>query len=303
MEIGQAGRAILRTASRMATRLTDNYLLERKLKAALGKPPLFHPHDKIVLTGAGPLALRLFFPRTAGPHGVLLFFHGGGWVTGDTQSYAHVLRTMADITNRTVVAVDYRLAPEHPFPAGLTDCYTVAKELYTHPERWGIINKDIVMIGDSAGGNLCAAVSLMARDRGEFQPKGQILIYPAVYNDYSESSPFASVRENGTNYILTAKRLQDYMDYYAAPAHRNSRYVAPLLCHDLSGLPPTLLFTAELDPLRDEGEAFAAALKEAGNRVELYRVPDVLHGYFSFSEEVPQVRMTYGRMNRFLRTL
>lgn len=299
----EMGRAVLSAASEVATRLTDHYLLERHLKAALSRPPLFHPNDRRVVTAGNSVPIHLFFPETRGPHGVLLFFHGGGWVTGDAESYAPVCRAMAHITDRTVVSVDYRLAPENPFPAGLTDCYTVAKEFYTHPSRWGVRGRDIVLIGDSAGANLCAAVSLMARDRGEFLPTAQILIYPAVYNDYTEESPFPSVRENGAGYLLTAKRLQDYINYYIPPEERGNPYFAPLLCKDLSGQPPTLLFSAEYDPLRDEGEAYAAALRRAGNRVEAHRVPGALHGYFSLSPKVPVVRMTYGKINRFLRNM
>lgn len=297
------GKAVLGAASRVATRLTDNYLLERRLKAALGRPPLFHPNDRRVLSAGPGVPLHLFFPDTRGPHGVLLFFHGGGWVTGDPETYAPVCRAMAHITDRTVVSVNYRLAPENPFPAGLNDCYAVAEELYTRPSRWGVHARDIVLIGDSAGANLCAAVSLMARDRGDFLPTAQILIYPAVYNDYSISSPFPSVRENGSGYILTAARLQEYLNYYISPNDRQNPYFAPLLSRDLSRQPPTLLFSAQYDPLRDEGEAYAAALRRAGNRVEAHRIPGALHGYFSLSPKVPIVRMTYGNINRFLKNL
>lgn len=299
--IEELWRSVLGAASQIANSLTDNYILERRLKAALSRPPLFHPNDRRVVAAGGNVPIHLFFPETRGPHGVLLFFHGGGWVTGDADSYAPVCRAMAHITDRTVVSVDYRLAPEHPFPSGLEDCYTVAQEFYTHPTRWGVRSRDIVLIGDSAGANLCAAVSLLARDRGDFLPTAQILIYPAVYNDYTANSPFPSVHENGTGYLLTARRLQDYIDYYIPREQRQSPYFAPLLSKDLSRQPPTLLFSAQYDPLRDEGEAYAAALRRAGNQVEVYRVPGALHGYFSLSPKVPVVRMTYGKINRFLR--
>lgn len=296
-------RAALSAASQVANRLTDHYQLERRLKAALSKPPLLLPNYRRVMTAGGGVPIQLFFPESRGPHGVLLFFHGGGWVSGDTDSYGTVCRVMAHITDRTVVSVDYRLAPEHPFPAGFQDCYAVAEEFYTHPSRWGVRAGDIVMIGDSAGANLCAAVSLRARDTGDFLPTAQILIYPAVWNDHSENSPFPSIRENGEGFILTSARLQDYMNYYVTPEERTNPYVAPLTCHDLSRQPPTLLFSAEYDPLRDEGEAYAAALRKSGNRVEAHRVPGALHGYFSLSPKVPVVRMTYGMINRFLKNL
>lgn len=295
--------AALSAASQVANQLTDHYLLERRLKAALGRPAIFHPNSWRNLTAGNRVPIHLFFPQDVAPLGVLLFFHGGGWTTGGTESYARVCRVMAQITRRCVVSVDYRLAPEHPFPAGLDDCYSVAESFYTHPSRWGIHSHDIVLIGDSAGANLCAAVSLRARDTGDFLPTAQILLYPALWNDYSENSPFPSLRENGKNYLLTARRLQDYIAYYAPQQEKNNPYVAPLLCRDLSRQPPTLLFSAEHDPLRDEGEAYAAALRRAGNQAECFRVPNALHGYFSLSPKIPIVRMTYGRINRFLKNL
>ena len=295
--------AVLSAASQVANQLTDHYLLERRLKAALGRPAIFHPNRWRNLTAGNGVPIHLFFPQDVAPSGVLLFFHGGGWTSGGTESYARVCQVMAQITRRCVVSVDYRLAPEHPFPAGLDDCYSVTESFYTHPSRWGIRGQDIVLIGDSAGANLCAAVSLRARDTGDFLPTAQILLYPALWNDYSENSPFPSLRENGQNYLLTARRLQDYMSYYAPQEEKNNTYVAPLLCRDLSRQPPTLLFSAEHDPLRDEGETYAAALRRAGNQVECFRVPNALHGYFSLSPRVPIVRMTYGRINRFLKNL
>ena len=142
---------------------------------------------------------------------------------------------MAQATGQTVAAVEYRLAPEHKFPTGLMDCYAVARALYTHPDTKP---EDITLIGDSAGGNLAAALSIMARDRGEFMPKRQILIYPAVNNDYSEKSLFSSVRENGQDYLLTAGKLKDYINLYAGSEEdKLNPYFAPILEKDLSGQP------------------------------------------------------------------
>ena len=158
------------------------------------------------------------------------------------------------------------------------------------------------MIGDSAGGNLAAAVSLMARDRGEFLPSCQILIYPATGNDHSEHSPFPSVRENGTDYLLTTKRVRDYMELYrSSEADLENPYYAPLVAKDLSNQPDTLIITAEYCPLRDEGEAYGKALELAGNRVKVFRMPDALHGYFSLPVRFSQVKKTYGLINDFLR--
>ena len=160
---------------------------------------------------------------------------------------------------------------------------------------------DITLIGDSAGGNLVAAVSLLARDRGDFLPKRQILIYPAVYNDYSENSPFPSVQENGSDYLLTAGKMQDYIALYARhESDKLSPYFAPYLAEDLSNQPDTLLLTAEFDPLRDEGEAYGHRLMEAGNHVEMHRVKDALHGYFSLGIKFFHVQESFDYINEFL---
>lgn len=234
---------------------------------------------------------------------VLLFFHGGGWVTGNIDSYDKVCTNLAMATRNIVVSVDYRLAPEHRFPAGLEDCYAVAKECFLHTRLLNAKAEDITIIGDSAGGNLAAAVSLMARDRGEFKPMRQILLYPATWNDHhTETSPFESVRVNGEDYLLTAKRINDYMDLYmSGEGDLENPYFAPLLAQDLTGQPDTLVITAEYDPLRDEGEAYGEKLKEAGNRVEIHRISDALHGFFSLPPNFDQVKDCYRLINRFLR--
>ena len=234
---------------------------------------------------------------------VLLFFHGGGWVTGNIDSYDKVCTNLAMATGHRVVSVDYRLAPEHRFPAGLEDCYAVAREAYLRPWLLHTSASEITMIGDSAGGNLAAAVSLLARERGEFRPARQIMLYPATWNDHNpETSPFDSVRENGTDYLLTAKRVCDYMDLYESSSKdRQNPLFAPLLEKDLSGQPDTLVVTCEFDPLRDEGEAFGVRLREAGNRVELHRIADALHGFFSLPPSFSQVQECLLVLNRFLR--
>ena len=146
----------------------------------------------------------------------------------------------------------------------------------------GHLPEDIVLVGDSAGGNLAAVVSLMGRDRGVFQVKRQILLYPATYNDHSpETSPFESIRENGQDYILTSKRLCEYWELYLSPDDWYDPYAAPLLEKDLTGQPDTLIITAEHDPLRDEGEAYGKALAEAGNRVVINRLEGAIHGFIS----------------------
>jgi acetyl esterase/lipase len=247
------------------------------------------------------IPVRVFHPGKHKNNGFLIFFHGGGWVTGNIDSYTKVCANMANQTGHTVISVDYRLAPENPFPAGVEDCYYAVREIFLNLDLLRCKSEDITLIGDSAGGNLAAAVSLMARDRGEFLPHRQILIYPATYHDHSENSPFASVMENGKDYLLTSKRIQDYMDMYVPDEDdRYSPYVAPILADDLSRQPDTLIITAEFDPLRDEGEAYGIRLRESGNHVMIYRMKDALHGFIALPKKSEYVVKCYEIINQFL---
>lgn len=263
--------------------------------------PIYNLWDHKIMAGDREIPVRVFEPGKNAASRVLIFFHGGGWVTGNIDSYTKVCVNMANQTRHTVISVDYRLAPEHPFPAGLEDCYQVVKEVFSRLDLLRCRSEDITLIGDSAGGNLAAAVSLMARDRGECIPGRQILIYPSTYNDHGENSPFPSVSENGTDYILTSKRIQDYMELYVPDVkERTSPYFAPLLAENLSNQPDTLIITAEFDPLRDEGEEYGRRLEESGNRVQVYRMKDALHGFFSLPWTSEYVIKCYNIINVFL---
>ena len=254
--------------------------------------------------------VRLYFPNEQAmkkginkghSYAVLLFFHGGGWVTDSVENYDRVCSQMAQATGQIVVSVEYRLAPEYPFPTGLMDCYTAAKALYTNRFILNTEPEKITIVGDSAGGNLAAAVSLMARDKGEFMPDRQILIYPALNNCYTEESPYRSVKENGEDYLLTAVKMENYISLYQrSPEDRDNPYFSPLQEKNLKDLPDTLILTAEFDPLRDEGEEYARRLKEAGNNVELHRIPGALHGFFALGIKLFHVQESFDIMNKFL---
>lgn len=232
---------------------------------------------------------------------VLLFFHGGGFATESVATYNHICWNMARNTGHVVVSADYRLAPEHRFPVPLKDCYAVAKAIFTDRTILQVKPENITIIGDSAGANLAACVSQMARDRKEFFPERQILIYPCTNNYYEDDCGFASVIENGRNYFLTQKNLQDYMDFYqSSKEDRKNPYFAPLLAKDFSNLPKTLLITAEFDPLRDEGEAYGRKLQEAGMETVIHRILDTVHGYFLLPQIYPAVKETYEYINQFL---
>ena len=265
--------------------------------------------DTKVYNGDYEVPVRLYFPNEEAmktetcqglAYPILLFFHGGGWVTDSVENYDRVCSRMAQDTGHIVISVEYRLAPEHRFPIGLEDCYAAARTLYMD-----LLREDqdkITIMGDSAGGNLAAAVCLLARDRGEFMPKRQILIYPATYNDYTENSPFVSVKENGSDYLLTAGKMQDYIDLYARNEEdKMNPYFAPYIAEDVSNQPDTLILTCEFDPLRDEGEAYGERLKEAGNHVEIHRIKDALHGYFALGIKQLHVQESFTYINEFLK--
>lgn len=305
MAINKAVQVAIKALSYPDVNLKKNYQLVRKIVNITHRPMQkadYKAWNHHVYYEGHEIPVRIFTPQGRGNRPVLVFFHGGGWVTGNIDSYNNVCGKMATITGHTVVSVDYRLAPEHRFPTAPEDCYQVTKEIFRNAERLFHINKEeITLIGDSAGGNLAAVVSLMAKDRGEFFPAKQILIYPSTNNDFSENSQFSSIVENGTDYFLTSKKLQDYMELYKNdPEDTNNPYFAPLLSKDLSRQPDTLIITAEFDPLRDEGEAYGEKLRAFGNQVEIHRIPDALHGFFTLPPKFEVVQSCYNIINEFL---
>lgn len=296
-------RITLRALSSIDMNIKKNYKLYRKVQKIITPSPRvpYRAFDHKVMTGDREIPIRLFIPKENRKDKVMIFFHGGGWVTGDIDTYTPVCATLAEATGHTIVSVDYALAPENPYPIGLQDCYTAAKEIFQNIGLLGAAPEDITLIGDSAGGNLAAVVSLMARDKGEFKPKRQILIYPATYHDHSIHSPFRSVQENGEDFILTAERIEDYMDLYVPDkAARKTPYVAPLIADDLSAQPKTLIITSEYDPLRDEGEAYGRRLRSFGNEVRIFQMKEALHGYMNNPLSSDIVEHTIEIINLFL---
>jgi len=304
MSINKVVRTALKALSYAEIDVKKNYRLQRNLVNLAHRhymKPFYKAWDHKIYLDDHIIPLRVFSPDEKGDYPVLLFFHGGGWVTGNIDSYSKVCTNMSKLTKHVVISVDYRLAPEHKFPAALEDCYEVAKTLYKNKELFNLDNKRITIIGDSAGGNLAAALSLMARDKNEFKIHRQILIYPATHNDHSAKSPFPSIEENGKDYLLTSKKICDYMDLYMKSRDdMNNPYFAPLISEDLSDQPKTLIITAEYDPLRDEGEEYGKKLRNAGNRVDIYRIKDGLHGFFALPPKFPQVKLCYDIINQFL---
>lgn len=305
MAISKAMRVALHTISlsNENIEISKTYKIARAIKT-LNSPlsPIYKLFDKNIWCNGRNVRVRLYKPKKQLREHLLLFLHGGGWVLENIDTYNNVCKNLAKYTGCPVISVEYSLAPEHVFPAGLEDCYAATQAIFKNTCDFDVNCSKITLIGDSAGGNLSAAVSLLARERGDFKVENQILLYPATYNDHTQNSIFNSVRENGYDYILTAKLVDDYMKLYIGENKENwnSPYFAPLLAKDFSNQPRTMIITAQYDPLRDEGEAYANALAMAGNKVILHRIPNVLHGYFSLSARFKAVKYTFNIINSFL---
>ena len=256
MPISKAVLAAFKAASRLKPDIKETYEAQRVAEDVLGKLALPNPRCRIdeasaLMPDGHAVPLRVFTPLdidfslasglkvTEDSRGTILFFHGGGWVNGTVDFYLDACTTMALRLERRVVAVDYRRAPEHRFPQAPEDCYEVARQLYAGELLDDVDADHVVLFGDSAGGNLAAVVSLMARDRGEFAPHTQMLLYPATYNDHDPAtSLFESVRENGEDYLLTWRDVVGYMELYVkGPEDFSNPYFAPLLAPDLEGSP------------------------------------------------------------------
>jgi len=273
------------------------------LKSIVPMKVFYKTLDAKVYNDGYEIPIRAFLPKKEEMDDmkIILYFHGGGWSTESIDTYARALHLLAYETECVVVAVEYRLAPEHKYPIPLEDCYAAAKALFTGELVPDIDPDTIIIAGDSAGGNMTAAISLMARDRGEFRPKNQILIYPATYLEY-ENPPFRSVYENGSDYILTMGKMKDYVNLYLHnEEERKEKYVSPLLETDFTNQPRTMIITAEFDPLRDEGEAYGKKLINAGTEVEIHRLKDAIHGFFSLGVRSHHMRESLELIKNFVK--
>jgi acetyl esterase len=238
--------------------------------------------DLTVPTSEGNVPVRLYRAdaTVAGPRPLLVWLHGGGWVIGDLDSADPTARDLALQTGALVVSVDYPLAPEHSFPAAPEACYAATSWLADHAAELGADPARIAIGGDSAGGNLAAVTALLAKDRGGPALNFQLLVYPVT--DCLLTYP--SMTENGDGYLLTATAMRWFIDHYLpAGADRRDAAASPIYADDLTGLPPALVITAEFDPLRDEGEAYAKRLEHAGVPVIVSRYDGMIHGFFGMT--------------------
>jgi acetyl esterase len=228
---------------------------------------------------AGDIPLRLYASEHGGLRPVLVYFHGGGFVFGNLDTHDAVCRALAKESGAVVVSVDYRLSPEHKFPAAVDDSYAATVWIAANAEKLGIDARHIAVGGDSAGGNLATVVAMRCRDAGGPKLAAQVLIYPVTDSSSLETG---SHREFGEGYFLTSAGMEWFTSHYLVSDDQKSHpEVSPLLAPNLSGLPPALIITAEFDPLRDEGEAYAKRLQEAGVPVTISRYPGMIHGFVS----------------------
>lgn len=235
--------------------------------------------DTTVPGPAGSLPVRIYTPQGS-PRGALVYFHGGGWVIGNLEIVDGAARALADATGCVVVSAQYRLAPESAWPAAPEDCYAVTRWVADHLSDLGTEPAGVVVAGDSAGGNLAAVVALMARDRGGPPIAFQALIYPATSMEFDTPAHV----ENGEGYLLTADSMRWFREHYLrAEEDRRDPYASPALAADHAGLPPAFVATAEFDPLRDDGEQYAALLERAGVPVTAQRYDGQIHGIFWLS--------------------
>ncbi len=235
----------------------------------------------------GDVPMRLYRPTSNRPTGVLVYFHGGGWCIGDLDTHDGVCRRLAADSGAMVVSVDYRLAPEHAFPAAVDDCWAALRWVWSHRQA---LAEDpeagVVIAGDSAGGNLAAVMAITARDRDDVgvRPKAQLLVYPAVD---LRMEGYPSLVENGEGLVLTAESMQWFRaNYLASAADADDWRASPILAADLSGLAPAVIITADHDPLRDEGKAYADALTAAGVPVEHTVYDGMVHIFFQLDPAI-----------------
>jgi len=237
---------------------------------------------------AGAIAARVYTPVAAGGEALpaIVFFHGGGFVLGDLDCYDPLARMLTNESGCRLIAVDYRLAPEHVFPAAVDDCYGAFKWVEGNAPALGVDATRIAVAGDSAGGNLAAAAVLMAKEKGAGPPAFQLLMYPALSADLQSGS----AQEFAQGYFLGLQAIAWFMRHYAPNPDPGDYRLIPMSAKDVSGLPPTLIITAGCDPLRDGAKAYAGRLKAAGVKVTYVDYPTMIHSFFSMANFLPVAR-------------
>lgn len=257
--------------------------------------------DRSIPGPGGDISLRLYTPADPpeGPLPCVVYYHGGGWVIGDLDTLDTTLRALANEAKVKIASVGYRLSPEHKFPAPLDDCYAALVWVAEHGSEVGVDPGRLAVAGDSAGANLATAVAMRARDESGPALRQQVLVYPVT--NHSFDTP--SYQENGEGYLLTKDMMVWFWDHYLGDdADGQDPLASPLLAEDLSGLPPALVITAEYDPLRDEGEAYAARLADAGVPVDHSRYEGQIHAFWQMPAVFPTAHRAIAEVAGALRT-
>ncbi len=267
-------------------------------------PELASVEPLTIPSPAGSIPARIYTPtRLRKVNGLapgLVFFHGGGWVIGDLDSHDVVCRKLADEGELMVVSVDYRLAPEHKFPAAVDDAIASTKWIADNAKQFGIDASRLMVGGDSAGGNLAAVVAISARDGNGPDIAGQVLIYPAI--DFAMTHP--SHKEPETSILLTHSVIRWFRDHYLnGAADIGDWRASPARTTTLIGLPPAYVLTAGADPLRDEGDEYARRLMEAGVAVTHRTFPGQFHGFFTMGKLLQQANVAAGEIGVWLKAL
>lgn len=264
-----------------APALSDGTVQQARANYDAAPKPLPDPvervEDRRVPGPAGDVPVRLYATSGEAGRPVVVFFHGGGWVLSSVDGHDTLARRIATRTEMLVVSVDYRLAPEFPFPAPHDDCWAVTSWLGEHAAEWGGDPDRVAVCGDSAGGNLAAGVALRARDEG-LALRHQALVYPCIDDRQDE---YPSMRKNAEGFFLTAADMRWFWDHFVPEVHRSDPRAVPARAVDLRGLAPATVMTAEYDPLRDEGERYGERMAAAGVPVEVIRYHGVVHGFVS----------------------
>jgi acetyl esterase len=238
--------------------------------------PVAKVEDKKIPGSQGPIAVRLLTPKREGALPVIVFFHRGGWVYGSIQESEMICRRLANATGSIVVAVEYSLSPEHKFPVALGECYDAAKWVVENASSFSGNPSKVILCGESAGGNLAAAVALMSLSKEEFSLAGQLLVYPVLTSDlekeHYDNSPDKS--------LLSYENMEFFWNMYlSSPEEGDNPLASPLKGKEFAGLPPCFVIMAEHDALKHEGASYAQALQKAGVAVQAKDYPGVIHGF------------------------
>ena len=271
-----------------------------EIRAGGGAPEPVHEVLELTMpAGDDQLPLRLYRPSGQPRQPALIYFFGGGWTLGQIDTCDGICRTLANAAGCVVIAVGYRLAPEHKFPVPVQDCYDAVSWIAEHTEELGVDPDRLAVGGDSAGGNLAAAVTLRAKDQGGPPLAAQLLVYPNT----CFGADTESLRENDDPSMFNRRSVDWYWTHYlSSPSDGGDPLASPLLAADHAGLPPALVITAEYDPLRDEAEQYAQRLAAAGVPTELSRYDGMMHGFFLMYPVLDGGRRAVDEAVRFLRT-